>query len=99
MTGHENCCSILNKDGSLCHQTAKWHPVLLCWPDGTVVEKYNGPPAEAKLMIGVCDTHKETVTISDVMSEAGYQKIKAGFEMAHRVVPRRSDIRLDWKAI
>lgn len=83
-------------DALLCRAAAKWSPVLVL---RAPVEYEPCPEVPASISLGVCDKHKEGVTLADLISDDGFERIQQGMDDMGRVRfdPERTTLR--WQTI
>jgi len=77
---------LCNKEG--CKNEAHWNPGFLLYAPAD----YKSHPIQTALGLKICDSHKETMVLSDVMTDAGWKSIMAGLKKlgTMRVEPERA---------
>lgn len=80
-----------------CAAPARWYPVLLLFAPRRLFP--HAPPARGICGVPVCDGHRDTVTLEDLLTDEGWLRIVTGFHAARKAIPDRRDTRLEFIAI
>ena len=54
------------------------------------------PAATAQMDLEVCESHKGTLVLGDLLTDEGWAQIEAGFVAVRMVPPERGRTVLDW---
>lgn len=84
------------KPDTICQRTgcwaiAHWIPVLMLPPIG-----YAGPEAKAVLSLPTCESCRRTLSVDDILSEAGKAQVREGFRRMGKCDPDFARARLVW---
>jgi hypothetical protein len=80
-------------DRTGCAGIAKWRPILLLRP-----RDYEGPPARLKVLIGVCDAHREQWP-DPFITEESWKQILDGADAAGMTRPHRIRTLVEYEQI
>ena len=77
-----------------CSKTPKWHPVLI------LRSRKNSSPFRMKfLQLLFCDSHRESYTLNDLLSDEGFTKISKFLKENGKTAPSQRCTILDWTPI
>ena len=86
-----------NCTASGCESVASWQPVVLVWNVGENV--HEDKPTRIKMQAYICAMDKPKMTVGDLVSDHGFEKICKVFKIFGRGKPDRDTMKLDWVTI
>jgi hypothetical protein len=75
---------------------ARWKPVLNVWPKG--LNENSSPPAKIEIEILLCEECMKATTPDDLMTDEGWNMLKASFYKLGYTQPERDKMMLTWKS-
>lgn len=75
-----------------CHTKAEFHPVLKLWAEGFAPGTH--PPAKAQLSLCLCRAHMAELTLEELLTDDGWNRIANGFRFRNKRDPSRASAQL-----
>lgn len=83
-------------DRAECNRVARWRPILRVFAP---LDYGEHPPARGTMDLAVCDSHKASIGVADLVTDEGWKLIAEGFAAIRRVPPERGRTVIEWERL